>query len=82
MLFYGEPFQENLLGSSVEALRKLGNKFSYYENNHYDFSELVEGVKENYHAVVEAYTYLYFIQDDHEIMDTTYIMKEQVNSKE
>lgn len=79
MLFYGEPFQENLLSSSVEALRKLGSKFDYYKNKNYDFGELIEGVKRNYHAVVEAYTYLFYIQDENNVTDITYIMKEQVS---
>lgn len=53
----------------------------YYPNANFGLTKAIELIKSNHHVFVDAYTFLFYIQNDFNISEETYILKEQVRKK-
>ncbi|KAL7637981.1 UNVERIFIED_CONTAM: hypothetical protein RMT77_011594 [Armadillidium vulgare] len=76
--FYGYPLKKDLLSSTIEDLRKLSKIVDYYPNTNSGLTRVIELIKNNHHVSIDAYTYQFYIQNDFNISEQTYVLKEQI----
>ncbi|RXG64883.1 hypothetical protein Avbf_10038 [Armadillidium vulgare] len=76
--YYGYTIKEDLLSSPTEDLRKLGKKLDYYPDTYFGLARGIELVKSNHHVFAETNTYLFYIQNDFNISEQTYVLNEQI----